>query len=172
MRFWSLPLLFAAAAAGQELLQPGQAFPAFQLLDQNGKLFSSARLAGKPFLLWFYPKANTPGCTKEGCQLRDNFEAFSRLGVEVIGVSFDSPEANARFAAEHRFPFPLLSDRDRSLAVRVGAADSPKALFAKRISYLVGGDGRVAKVYPKVSPAEHAQEVLEDLRELGLAAAP
>lgn len=171
MRFWLLPLLFAAAAAGQELLRPGQAFPAFQLLDQNGKPFSSAQLAGKPFLLWFYPKANTPGCTKEACQLRDNFEAFSRLGVEVIGVSFDSPEANARFAAEHRFPFPLLSDQDRSLAVQVGAAENPKALFAKRISYLVGADGRVLKVYPKVSPAEHAQEVLKDLRELGLAAA-
>jgi peroxiredoxin Q/BCP len=152
----------------QGLLPPGSPFPAFQLVDQKGQVFSSSQLAGKPFLLWFYPKAMTPGCTKEGCALRDNYAAFQELGVAVVGVSFDSPETNARFAEEQHFPFPLLSDKDRALAVKVGAADSPSALFARRISYLVGADGRVLKVYEKVSPAEHAKEVLADLRALGL----
>jgi len=153
----------------QSLLPEGAPFPAFELLDQEGKPFSSTKLAGKPFLLWFYPKAMTPGCTKEGCELRDNFAAFQKLGVQVVGVSFDSPQDNARFAAQERFPFPLLSDQNRELAVKVGAADSPKALWARRISYLVGADGKVLKVYPKVSPASHAKEVLEDLQALGLA---
>jgi peroxiredoxin Q/BCP len=153
----------------QNLLPEGAPFPAFELVDQEGKPFSSAKLAGKPFLLWFYPKAMTPGCTKEGCELRDRFAEFQKLGVQVVGVSFDSPEENARFAAKERFPFPLLSDAGRELAVKVGAAESPQAAWARRISYLVGADGKVLKVYPKVSPEKHAQEVLEDLRALGLA---
>lgn len=152
----------------QDLLKVGDAFPAFSLPDESGKEFSSALLQGKPFLIWFYPKAMTPGCTKEGCELRDNFSAFKQAGVEVVGVSFDAPAANKKFKQKNAFPFPLLSDEDRQLAVKVGAADDPKAWFPKRISYLVGADGRVLKVYPKVSPSKHAKEVLNDLQQLGL----
>lgn len=155
-----------AWVSAAELLKEGQVFPAWELVDHQGRRVSSKDLAGKTYLLWFYPKAMTPGCTKEGCELRDRFQQYRELGVEVLGVSFDSPEANARFAQEHRFPFPLLSDRDRTLAVQVGAADSPKALFARRISYLVGPDGRVLKAYANVNPSTHAQEVLEDLQAL------
>lgn len=110
----------------------------------------------------------TSGCTKEGCELRDNFSAFQKAGVEVVGVSFDSPAANKKFKEKNSFPFPLLSDENRQLALKVGAVANPKASWPKRISYLVGADGRVLKVYPNVFPSEHAEEVLQDLQELGL----
>ncbi|MGQ9751547.1 MAG: peroxiredoxin [Thermoanaerobaculaceae bacterium] len=170
-QFLILTLLFvfgAGLTAAQDLLKVGDVFPAFSLPDESGKEFSSALLQGKPFLIWFYPKAMTPGCTKEGCELRDNFAAFKQAGVEIVGVSFDAPAANKKFKEKHAFAFPLLSDEARQLAVKVGAADDPKAWFPKRISYLVGADGRVLKVYPKVSPSEHAKEVLNDWRKLGL----
>lgn len=170
-RFLVLALSFLVGAGltwAQDLLKVGDAFPAFNLADENGKQFSSALLQGKPFLIWFYPKAMTSGCTKEGCELRDNFSAFRQAGVEVIGVSFDAPAANKKFKEKNAFPFPLLSDGDRQLALKVGAVESPKALWPKRISYLVGADGKVLKVYPKVSPSDHAKEVLADLQQLDL----
>lgn len=161
-----LAVVAGRTGSAQGLLPAGTPFPAFELVDQHGKPFSSQSLAGKPYLLWFYPKANTPGCTKEGCELRDNFQEFEKLGIQVVGVSFDSAEENAAFAAQHRFPFPLLSDGHRELAVKVGAADSPDRPAAKRISYLVGADGRVLKAYAEVNPATHAREVLADVKAL------
>ncbi len=159
-------LLFASSLKAQGMLPEGSQFPAWELVDHQGQKVSSTDLAGKTYLLWFYPKASTPGCTREGCELRDRFAEFRKLGVEVLGVSFDSPESNARFAAKERFPFRLLSDEQRRLAVAVGAADSPRAFFARRISYLVGPDGRVLKAYGNVNPATHAHEVLIDLERL------
>ena len=123
-------------------------------------------LAGKPYLLWYYPKASTPGCTKEGCALRDSYADFTKLGVEVLGVSFDQPKDNAEFVTAQRFPFRLLSDTDKELAVAVAAADSPSRLWARRISYLVGGDGKVLAAYRDVDPATHAQQVLADVERL------
>lgn len=157
---WTL----GAEAAGP--LTQGDRFPQWQLVDQHGQKVSSKDLAGKTYLLWFYPKAMTSGCTREGCELRDHYAEFRKLGVEILGVSFDNPADNARFAAEQRFPFRLLSDTSRQLAVQVGAADSAEAGHPKRVSFLVGPDGRVVKVYPKVDPATHAQEVLKDLQGL------
>lgn len=158
--------LFGITVARSEVLREGMPFPAWQLVDHEGRLVTSRELEGKTYLLWFYPKAMTPGCTKEGCELRDNYAEFEKLGVEVLGVSFDTPEDNARFVKAHRFPFRLLSDRDRTLAVQVGAADSPKAWFARRMSYLVGPDGKVLKVYSEVNPSTHARQVLDDVRAL------
>ena len=167
MRTLTVPALLAlgatlAVAAG--LLQVGDAFPAWSLVDHAGRTVSSRDLAGKKYLLWFYPKAMTPGCTAEGDGLRDKFDDLQKAGVEVLGVSFDQPPDNAKFVAAERFPFRLLSDTDRSLATAVGAADSPQQQVARRISYLVGGDGKVLHVYGAVTPASHAAEVLRDLR--------
>ncbi len=159
-------VLFALGAGAASPLTEGSPFPQWELVDQQGQKVSSKDLAGKTYLLWFYPKAMTSGCTREGCELRDHYAEFRKLGVEILGVSFDTPADNARFAAEQRFPFRLLSDTDRRLAVQVGAADSPEASYPRRVSFLVGGDGRVLKVYPKVDPATHAQEVLKDLQSL------
>ncbi len=155
--------LSANAAIAAEMLKPGDSFPAWQLSDQLGGKVSSQDLKGKTYLLWFYPKAMTPGCTAEGEALRDNFDSFRQQGVDVLGVSFDDPKANAAFVAAEEFPFRLLSDADRALAVAVGAAASPAEPFARRISYLVGPDGKVLRAYGSVSPANHAKEVLADL---------
>lgn len=166
---WELAplLLLLAGGAMAEMIEKGSTFPSWELVDHQGRKVSSQELAGKTYLLWFYPKAMTAGCTKEGCELRDHFAEFRELGVEILGVSFDPPEVNAQFAAEQRFPFRLLSDRNRRLAVLVGAADAPDAPSPRRISYLVGPDGKVIKAYPSVNPSTHAEEVLKDLQALG-----
>ena len=154
----------ARAVAGPDgTPNPGDAFPAWSMPDHTGATVASADLAGKTYLMWYYPRALTSGCTAEGCALRDSYAEFKRLGVEVLGVSFDLPEKNAEFVKENGFPFRLLSDRDKSVAISVGAADSDKRLFARRISYLVGPDGKILKVYLKVDPATHARQVLDDL---------
>jgi peroxiredoxin Q/BCP len=156
-------VLLAAPAAQAKMLAPGDAFPDWQLTDQTGKPVASRDLAGRSYLLWYYPKAETPGCTAEGLSLSEHYADFQARGVEIIGVSFDTPAANAAFVKAQGFPFRLLSDTDRRLAVEVGAAESPAQPVAARVSYLVGPEGRVQKVYPKVDPRAHAREVLGDL---------
>ena len=153
----------APAADPSRLLKEGDAFPTWSLRDQTGATVTSQSLAGKPYLLWFYPKAQTPGCTAEGRGLRDRFADFQARGVEIVGVSFDEPAANAEFCKVEGFQFRLLSDTDHVLATAVGARSSSLQLFASRISYLVGPDGKVQKVYGEVTPATHAGDVLSDI---------
>ena len=147
------------------MLNSGDRFVDFELAAHDGSVLRASDLAGTPFLIYFYPKADTPGCTKEACRLRDSWSELTDVGLRVYGVSYDPPESNARFAARHDLPFLLLSDSDRDLARRVGAE---RALLPvpKRISYLVGADGTVLKAYPSVKPSDHADEVLADFREL------
>jgi len=161
----AVAVLGVAAVGDAKMLAVGDAFPAWKLADQNGKPLSSSELTGKTYLMWFYPKAMTPGCTAEGQALRDEFASFRAKGVEILGVSFDEPSANAAFVAAEGLPFPLLSDRERTLAVAVGAADAPDQPAARRISYLVGPDGTVVRAYESVTPASHAGQVLKDLGE-------
>ena len=157
----ALPWLPVGATAA--MLNPGDIFPSWQLVDQSGKTVSSADLAGSTYLLWFYPKAMTSGCTAEGQGLRDSSAGFAEKKVTILGVSFDDPKANAEFVKEQGFPFRLLSDTDHALALRVGAAESRDQQVARRISYLVGPDGKVVKAYTAVNPGTHAREVLNDL---------
>lgn len=159
-------MLAAVSARAGEMLKPGDVFPAWELADHTGKPVSSADLAGRVYLLWYYPKALTPGCTKEGCALRDVYGEFEKLGVEVLGASFDDPRDNASFVATHKLPFRLLSDTRKELAVAVAAADSPSRVWARRISYLVGADGKVLVAYASVDPSTHAQQVLADLEKM------
>lgn len=173
MRFVSIVLAFllaSAAAYAAGMLKPGDSFPAWELPNQTGAVVSSKDYAGTTYLLYFYPKAMTSGCTTEGCTLRDNYTGFEKAGVKILGVSFDDPKDNAEFAAKYKFPFPLLSDTKRTLAVAVGAADSPSRMWARRISYLVGPDGKVLEAYSDVNPAKHASEVLSDMQKLGIGA--
>lgn len=166
MRFLMLLALLAVPAARLDaagLLAVGDTFPAWTLPDQTGAPVSSADLAGKPYLMWFYPKAMTPGCTTEGRGLRDQAAAFTARGIEILGVSFDAPAANAAFVQAEAFPFRLLSDERRALAAQVGAADGPTAPVARRVSYLVGPDGKVQQVFATVNPATHAKDVLGGL---------
>src|SRR6202051_4552310 len=97
-------VFLAGAAQASEMLQPGSVFPAWELTDDTGAKVTSHDLAGKEYLLWFFPKAMTPGCTAEGDALRDQFAAFQAKGVEILGVSFDAPENNAKFVREQNFP--------------------------------------------------------------------
>jgi peroxiredoxin Q/BCP len=152
------------AAFAADLLKVGDPFPAWSLRDQTGAVVTSQSLAGKPYLLWYYPKAQTPGCTTEGRGLRDRFTDFEKAGIAIVGVSFDEPAANAAFVKAEGFPFRLLSDTDRALASKVGAASSEAQPVASRISYLVGPDGKIQKVYGEVTPATHAGDVLSDLK--------
>jgi len=166
MRFALVLLALVALAATAEassMLSPGTTFPAWELTDHTGATVGSRDLAGRTYLLWFFPKAMTSGCTAEGDALRDHFAAFQAKGVEILGVSFDTPEDNARFVREQSFPFRLLSDRDHALANEVGAVYLKIQPVASRVSYLVGPDGKVLKAYASVTPASHAEEVLGDL---------
>jgi peroxiredoxin Q/BCP len=158
-------LLAATLAAGGDMLEPGTSFPAFSLTAHDGSVVSSEGLAGQPYLIYYYPKADTPGCTKEACAFRDRWEDVQQAGLAVYGVSYDKPDKNAAFAKKYALQFLLLSDTDRELASAVGAK-SALLPVPKRISYLVGADGTVLKAYPKVSPSEHAGEVLDDLGSL------
>jgi peroxiredoxin Q/BCP len=158
-----LSVCATTSAQAANLLKVGEAFPKWTLVDQTGASVSSSDLAGKRYLLWFYPKAMTAGCTAEGDGLRDRFAELRQAGVEVFGVSFDQLQENARFVQEQQFPFRLLSDTDRRLATAVGAADSAQQPVARRISYLVGPDGKVARAYDTVNPSTHADDVLRDL---------
>jgi peroxiredoxin Q/BCP len=157
-------LLGWSSNASAGMLAKGARFPDWKLSDQAGKERSSAELAGKPYLLWFYPRASTPGCTAEGRAFRDAYAEISTAGLVVLGVSFDAPAANAEFAAAEEFPFPLLSDSERKLATAVGAASAPDQWYARRISYLVGPDGTVLVAYDDVEPKGHAAQVLADFR--------
>src|SRR5262249_4961947 len=159
----SMLLAWHANAGATSLLQPGDPFPGWTLTDQTGAAVSSKDLGGRTYVVWFYPKAMSPGCTAEGRGFRDEVEGFRQRGVEILGVSFDPPYANAEFAKAEGFQFRLLSDQDRKLAVAVGAADDPTSPVARRISYLVGPDGKVRKTYGIVTPSSHAKDVLCDL---------
>lgn len=143
------------------MLAKGTKAPDFSALDQNGKEVRLSDHLGKWVLLYFYPKDNTPGCTKEACSLRDNHFQFRHLGGVVIGVSSDSVESHGKFAAKYELPFSIVSDSDKSIIKAYEASG-----LLKRVSYLIDPSGLIAKDYPRVRPADHAQEVLKDLKEL------
>ncbi len=137
--------------------------PDFKLQDQDGKIHKLSDYVGKLVLIYFYPKDDTPGCTKEACAIRDNYEDFEKLGVQVFGISKDTPESHKKFEKKYDLPFTLLADTKREVIKKY---DAIKEIFGnigtKRISYLIGKDGKILKIYPKVDPTTHALEILED----------
>lgn len=152
-------------------VKTGLKAPSVKLPDQNGKIHSLADYAGKWVLLYFYPKDDTPGCTKEACMIRDNFPSFKKLNIAVLGVSADSVKSHAKFAEKYELPFTLLSDEKKEVAEKYGAWGEKKFMGRKymgmkRVSFLIDPKGKIAKVYEVVRPAEHAEEVMADLREL------
>ena len=152
-------------------LKPGDAAPDFTLPDQNGAEYTLSEFRGKWVLLYFYPKDNTPGCTTEACELRDNFAELQKLGVQVLGVSADTVASHAAFALKLKLPFLLLADPDKAACNAYGVWGQQKFLGVpfqgvSRSSFLIDPQGKIAKVYPKVKPSDHAREVISDIGQL------
>ena len=153
-------------------IQEGKAAPDFTLPDQDGKHVRLADYQGKAVLLYFYPKDDTPGCTKEACGFRDDLRAFEKLGVQVLGVSADAAASHQKFIKKYKLPFPLLSDPDRKVMKRYGAFGEKmmygkKTLGVIRSSVLIDRDGTVLRHWAKVAKAEeHPQQVLAVAKEL------
>jgi peroxiredoxin Q/BCP len=147
----------------------GDPAPDFSLPATGDRTVTLAGKAGKPFILYFYPKADTPGCTKEACAFEESGATLGKMGLDVIGVSPDKIKPIEKFAAKYKLTFPLASDEDHVVAERYGAWVE-KAMYGKkymgieRSTFLIGGDGKIAKVWRKVSVAGHVDEVLEAVR--------
>jgi peroxiredoxin Q/BCP len=151
-------------------IQEGKAAPAFTLTDGAGKKVSLGDFAGKNVILYFYPKDDTPGCTKEACGFRDSWKEIQKLNAVVLGVSADGAESHQKFATKYKLPFPLLSDPDRKVMEKYGAYGE-KMLYGKktvgviRSTVWIGPDGKVKKHWTRVPSAEqHPDKVLEVLK--------
>mgnify|MGYP000007956000 CR=1 FL=1 len=153
-----------------KLLDVGTPAPAFSASDQYGKPVSLEAYRGRKVVLYFYPKDDTPGCTREACAFRDNFPNFQKIGVDVLGVSVDSDTKHMKFAEKHRLPFRLVSDEEKTVVNAYGVWGKKKFMGKEymgtsRVTYLIDEQGMIEKVWPKVSPAAHAEEILNYLGE-------
>ena len=149
-------------------LHEGDIAPDFTLLDQDGTTHSRNAEKGKWILLYFYPKDNTPGCTKQACALRDEFPAFEKLNCTVFGISVDSVISHKKFAEKFSLPFTLLADTEKNMVEAYGVWQKKKLagreyLGIVRTSFLINPNGKIAKIYENVNPETHAIEVLQDL---------
>jgi peroxiredoxin Q/BCP len=157
-------LAFTSIGIANDEVAVGAAAPEFELPDQDGQLHSLEDYRDQWVVLYFYPKDETPGCTTEACEFRDNIFAFKDLNAQILGVSLDDVESHKAFAANHGLPFPLLADVEGEAASAYGVKTRMAGMeIAKRQTFLIGPDGTIAKHYVKVNPAEHSKEVLADL---------
>ena len=150
------------------MLSVGDKAPEFSLQDQDDNTVSLTDFKGKKVLVWFYPKASTPGCTAEGCNLRDHASEFDQQGVQIIGISKDSVKRQKNFATKHEFPYPLLADESGGTVEAFGAWGEKKFMGRVfdgilRSSFLIDEHGMVEKVYAKVKTKTHGEDVLADL---------
>jgi peroxiredoxin Q/BCP len=144
----------------------GNAAPVFSSTDANGEPVRLKDLRGQRVVLYFYPKDDTPGCTKEACSFRDTFSEFKKRGITVLGVSPDSEASHKKFAAKYKLPFTLLADKDHVIADAYGVYGEKKFMGrtymgVNRTTFLIDEKGKIKKVFEKVKPDEHAKEVLE-----------
>lgn len=165
--FAALALLVSQMARAGELPRVGAAAPDFDLPDQNGERHTLKEYAGKWLVLYFYPKDDTPGCTQEACAFRDDLHKLTALGAQVVGISVDDSASHAEFAKKYHLPFPLLADQSAEVAARYGALMNLGFFkVARRYTFLIDPQGRVAKVYQKVETSKHSTEIIEDLKKL------
>jgi peroxiredoxin Q/BCP len=148
-----------------DLPQQGQPLPEIDLTAEDGSRLGRDDLAGQRTVLYFYPKDDTPGCTKEACAFRDRMGDYGEAGIKVYGVSLDSPESHREFREKYNLNFPLLTDEDGRAAEALGVLRENGAA-ANRVTFLLAPDGNIAKVYPEVSPETHADEILSDAESL------
>jgi thioredoxin-dependent peroxiredoxin len=152
------------------MLKTGSLAPAFSLASDDGGQVTLAALKGKPVVLYFYPEDDTDGCTAEACEFRDNWATVQATGAVVLGVSPDGTASHRKFRAKYNLPFPLLADEDHAVAEAYGAWGEKRMFGRKyqgilRSTFVIGGDGRIVKVFEKVKPKGHAAEVLAVLRD-------
>ncbi|NBV20827.1 MAG: thioredoxin-dependent thiol peroxidase [Proteobacteria bacterium] len=149
-------------------LKEGDLAPAFTVATNGGKTVSLADYKGHSVILYFYPKDDTPGCTKEACAFRDVYAEFTKKGAIVLGVSADSVKAHDKFWLKFKLPFTLLADEEKRIVEAYGVWGEKSFMGRRyqgihRVTFLIGGDGRIQKIWPKVKPEEHAAEVLAAL---------
>ena len=150
-------------------MQPGDLVENFTLPDQDGKDISLTDFASSPVVLFFYPKADTPGCTIEACGFRDHFAKLQKAGVVVLGISRDTVKAQKKFAEKYDLPYPLLADADQTICNRFGVIKE-KNMYGKKVTgierttYVIGPDQRLLHIFNKVKPEGHAEEVLALLK--------
>lgn len=147
------------------LPQVGEPAPPFELPNEQGEMVSLNDFKGKAFILYFYPKDDTPGCTKEACAFRDDYSAYERAAVEIVGVSADSPESHQKFKEKYDLPFTLLADEGKEICKRYGVLGKKK-MFGKefmginRTTFVIDEEGKISHVFENVKPASHSQELL------------
>ncbi len=149
-------------------LKEGDLAPDFSAVTSGRGKISLAELKGKNVLLYFYPKDDTSGCTKEACNFRDDFLIFKKLGVVILGVSPDSVKSHDKFVKKYGLPFTLLADEDKKIVQAYGVWGQKtfwgrKYMGTHRVTFLIGPDGRIKKIWPDVKPEEHSKEVLQAL---------
>lgn len=163
-----LALLIASqlARAG-EVPKIGETAPNFNLPDQNGKIYTLANFQGKWLVLYFYPKDDTPGCTEQACNFRDDLNQLTGLGAQVVGISVDDSKSHADFAKKYSLPFPLLADKNAEVTTRYGVLRNLGIFkLARRYTFLIDPQGKISKVYDKVETSRHSKEIIEDLNKL------
>jgi peroxiredoxin Q/BCP len=152
-------------------LKVGDNAPSFKLKNQDGEPISLSDLKGKPIVLYFYPKDDTSGCTKEACNFRDEFPKFGKMKAEIIGISADSVESHKKFVEKYKLPFNLLSDEKKEVIEKYGVWQE-KSMYGKkymgivRTTFIIDASGKISKIFPKVKVDEHNKEVMEALKEL------
>ncbi len=145
--------------------------PNFKLADENGEPHELKEYLGRPVVLYFYPKDDTPGCTTEACNFRDDYSAYQPAGVVILGISPDSSRSHSRFQSKYQLPFKLLSDEDHLVCEQYGVWGLKKMMGREyfgvmRTTFLISPDGMIARVFENVKPAQHSQEVLAALKEI------
>lgn len=148
------------------MLKEGTTAPAFKTTDQNGETVSLKNLRGRKIVLYFYPKDDTPGCTKEACSFRDAFSKFNKQDITVLGVSPDKEASHKKFVTKYKLPFTLLADTDHAIAEAYGVWGEKKFMGrtymgVHRTTFLIDEKGKIKKIFEKVKPEDHASEVLQ-----------
>ncbi len=173
MKLFALVMLVTAMSMtlSAHALQAGDAAPDFKAMSTAGAEVSLADFKGSWLVLYFYPKSFTPGCTAQGCSLRDGFTPIKEAGATILGASVDKLETQQKFKAEHRLPFELLADADAVVAKAYGVS-TLMGKMARRVTFIISPEGRIARVMEDIKTGSHDQQVLSALKELQAAAAP
>lgn len=163
MAYWG----YRHFSAPSHQLSVGQAAPYFELEDSKGQHVNLHQYKGQWLVLYFYPKDDTPGCTKEACNFRDDMHKLEKLGAKVVGVSVDGKQSHTTFSKKYNLPFPLLADTDGKVANAYGALTSIGPIkMAKRYTFLIDPNSRIAKPYFNVEASTHSQQIIDDLQQL------